>query len=1101
MLYYARNNALWDDQVAAPGAELSVKFKILGPVEISAGSERLDLGGTRQQIVVAMLLLHANRVVTMDRLLEAIYGEDPPPTARSQAQISISWLRRVFAARSTDPIILTREHGYVINVDIAGLDSRQFEELVASARTSRDAGRLDQAVACYRDALRLWRGPALDGIDSQLIRVTASRLDEQRIATNEVRLTLELELGRHHELVGELTELVQEHPLRERLRGQLMLALYRCDRAAEALEVYRQARQTMINELGIEPSGRLQQLQRAILNSDRSLELPVVASVRAQPAEPIKPQAPSLLPTDIADFTGRTFEISQINRQLIDPGSQDAPGAVSVAVLVGKGGVGKTCIAVHASHGLVAHFPDGQLFADLHGGTSHRVSPTQVLERFLRALGLPGPQIPEGLDERAEVYRDLMADRKVLVVLDGAANESQVSPLLPGTGAAAVIITSRSWLTGLAGAVHIEVGVFGPDKSLDLLARIAGVERVKTQLEAAAAVAEHCGHLPLALRIAGARLSARPHWSIEQLVDRLADETHRLDELRHGDMGIRPSILLTYNSVGEEARRLFRRLALLEVPLFTGWLSAALLDQPFAQAQDVLEDLVGAQLIETMGTDSGVHSQYRFHELIRVFARERLATEEPAAERKTALERALSALLHLAERAHCRYFGGDYVRIRSDAPRFELPEQLVGQLVGDPLSWYERERAVLVAGVRQAAQAGLVELCWGLASSAVALFESRVYLDDWRETHDIALEATSKARNVRGQAAMRYSIGSLHMVQQRFTRAHRELTTAAQLFAEVGDDHGVALVILHIAYLDRLSGRLGDASRRYEQALAVFRRTGDQIAIAYVLQGLAHVKLEVNELDSAKGLLAEALQLCQGANCARIEAQVLYRMGEAYLQAGDLADGVSTFEEVLQITTDMGDLIGEGYAWQGIGAAKLRQGELEKAHNALHRVLELAGSTGERLIEGRSLLGLTELALAKGDPGEAVAFAQKACEVFRDMGSLIYHARALTLLSDAHSCLGDAEAANAASVDADALRTKLAGHIQPLIASDGLLLIPSHLRERRITLVVAHVAGRCTPPPDRTLRPRAVSHRLRVRCPLHGAASGRIPLTYGDALP
>jgi DNA-binding SARP family transcriptional activator len=1022
-----------------------VKFKILGPVEITAGSERLDLGGTRQQIVIAMLLLHANRVVTMDRLLEAIYGEDLPPTARSQAQISISWLRRVFAARSRDPIILTREHGYAINVDSAGLDSRQFEELVASARTSRDAGRLDQAVAYYRDALRLWRGPALDGIDSQLIRVTASRLDEQRIATNEVRLELELELGRHHELVGELTELVQEHPLRERLRGQLMLALYRCDRTAEALEVYRQARQTMIDELGIEPSGRLRQLQRAILNSDSSLELPVVATVRReQPAGATERQAPSLLPTDIADFTGRTVELSQINRQLIHPGGQDAPVAVSVAVLVGKGGVGKTCIAVHASHGLAAHFPDGQLFADLHGGTSHRVSPTQVLERFLRALGLPGPQIPEGLDERAEVYRALIADRKVLVVLDGAATESQVSPLLPGTGAAAVIITSRSWLTGLAGAVHIEVGVFGPDKSLDLLARIAGVERVKTQLQAAAAVAEHCGHLPLALRIAGARLSARPHWSIEQLVDRLADETHRLDELRHGDMGIRPSILLTYNSVGEEARRLFRRLALLEVPLFTGWLSAALLDQPFAHAQDVLEDLVSAQLIETMGTGSGVHSQYRFHELIRVFARERLATEEPAAERRTALERGLSALLYLAERAHCGYFGGDYVRIRSDAPRFELPEQLVGQLVGDPLSWYERERAVLVAGVRQAAQAGLVELCWGLASSAVALFESRVYLDDWRETHDIALEATSKARNVRGQAAIRYSIGSLHMVQQRFTPAHRELTTAAQLFAEVGDDHGVALAILHIAYLDRLSGRLDDATRRYEQALAVFRRTEDQIAVAYVLQGQAHVKLEVNEVDSATGLLAEALQLCRGANCARIEAQVLYRIGEAYLQTGDLADGVSTFEEVLRITTDMGDLIGEGYAWQGIGAAKLRQGELEEAHNALHRVLELAGSTGERLIEARSLLGLSELALAKGDPGEAVVFAQQACELFRDMGSLIYQVQALTLLGDAHSRRDDAEAASAASVEADALRTKLAGHTQSLIAGDGLLLIPCH---------------------------------------------------------
>ena len=1024
---------------------LAVKFKILGPLEIVAGSERLELGGTRQQIVVAMLLLNASRVVTMDRLLEAIYGADLPPTARSQAQISISWLRRVFASHSRDRIILTREHGYVINVDSEGLDSRQFEALVAAARTSQDTGRLDQAVACYRDALRLWRGPALDGIDSQLIRVTASRLDEQRIATNEDRLTLELDLGRHHELVGELTELVQEHPLRERLRGQLMLALYRCDRVAEALEVYRQARRTMIDELGIEPSGRLQQLERAILNSDRSLELPVAATVRAQPAQPAKLQAPSLLPTDIADFTGRADEIALINRQLTHPGRQDAPVAVPVVVLVGKGGVGKTSIAVHASHGVAAHFPDGQLFADLHFGTSRLVSPTQVLERFLRALGVPGPQIPEGLDERAEVYRNLLADRKVLVVLDGATSESQVSPLLPGTGAAAVIITSRNWLTGLAGAVHMEIGVFGPDKSLDLLARIAGVERVTAQPTAAAAVAEHCGHLPLALRIAGARLSARPHWSIQQMVDRLADETRRLDELRHGDMGIRPSILLTYDSVGEQARRLFRRLALLDVPLFAGWLSAALLDLPFAQAQDVLEDLVSAQLIETLSNDSSGHSQYRFHDLIRVFARERLATEEPAAERRMALERALSALLHLAEWAHCRYFGGDYVRIRSDGPRWGLPEQLADRLVEDPLSWYERERAVLVAGVRQAAQAGLVELCWGLASSTVPLFESRVYLDDWRETHEIALEATSKARNVRGQAAMRYSIGSLHMMQQRFVPAHQELATAAQLFAEIGDDQGVALVIRHIAYLDRLSGRFDDATRRYEQALALFRRVGDHIATAYVLQGLAHVKLEENELGSAMGLLAEALRLCRGANCGRIEAQVLHRMGEAHLQAGDLAEAVSTFEEVLKISSEIGDLIGEAYAWQGIGVARLRQGELDQAHSALHRVLELAGSTGERLSEARSLLGLSELALARGDPGEAVVFAQEACEVFHDMGILIYHLRALTLLSAAHSCLGDVEAASAVAAEADALRTKLTGGAQPPIATDALLLLLDQL--------------------------------------------------------
>ena len=253
--------------------------------------------------------------------------------------------------------------------------------------------------------------------------------------------------------------------------------------------------------------------------------------------QPARQQVPSLLPTDIADFTGRAEQIEQIHQRLTRAAGQGTELAVPVVVITGQGGVGKTSTAVHASHGVAEQFRDGQLFADLHGGSSHPVGPMQVLERFLRALGVPGSQIPEGLDERAEVYRNLLADRKILVVLDDAVGESQVSPLLPGSGAAAVLVTSRSRLAGLAGATHVEVNVFDAGKSLDLLARIAGADRVQTQSQAAAAVAAQCGHLPLALRIAGARLAARPHWSIQQLVDRLADETRRLDELsarRHG---------------------------------------------------------------------------------------------------------------------------------------------------------------------------------------------------------------------------------------------------------------------------------------------------------------------------------------------------------------------------------------------------------------------------------------------------------------------------------------------------------------------------------------------------------------------------------------
>jgi DNA-binding SARP family transcriptional activator len=1000
-----------------------VKFGVLGPLAITSGSDRLDLGGVRQQIVVATLLISANRVVTTDRLLEAIYGANLPRTSRAQAQISISSLRRLFASHTSDEVISTREHGYVMQVVGGALDSEQFQELVTAARAARDAGQHDRAVACYRDALRLWRGPALDGIDSELVRAAASRLDELRIATNEDRLELELGLGRHHELVGELTELVHEFPLREQLRGLLMLALYRSDRAAEALETYRQARRTMIDELGIEPGERLQQLEHAILVSDPSVEPPT------EPARiaPVREQIPNLLPTDIADFTGRAAQLAQVRECLLGEAARGAQRPLPVVVIAGKGGVGKTSLATHAAHSVAHHFSDGLLFADLHGGTSNLVSPMGVLERFLRALGVPTAQIPEGLDERAEIYRSLVADRKVLVVLDDATSENQVWPLLPGGGAAGVIITTRRRLTGLAGASHVELDVLDADMSLDLLAHIAGEERVQAEHEAAVAVVRHCGRLPLALRIAGARLSARPHWSIQDLGERLADETRRLDELRHGDMGIRPSIVLTYQGITEQARRLFRRLALLEVPDFSDWQSAALLDQPLDAAEDVLDDLLGAHLIESAGGGSGVDRQYRFHDLIRVFARERLAAEEPAAERTAALERALGALLYLAEEAQRRYFGGDYIRVRCDAPRWPPPPRLAEQLVSDPLAWYDRERLTLVAGVRQAAQAGLVELSWGLASGTVPLFESRVYLDDWQETHDIALAVARKAHDVRGQAAMLNSMGSFHLTQQRMESAHVELTEAAQLFQEVGDERGIALVTRDLAYLDRLSGRLDDAIRRYEQALAVFRRFGDRITTASSLHGLAQVRLELNQPDEAKELLAEALLLCRAAQCGRIEAQVLHRLGEAHLWAGELPDAVRAFQSSLTISTEIGDLIGQSYALQGTGVARLRLAEFNGARDALQSALELAVTNRERLAQGRALLGLGELSLASGDPGQAVVFGRQASDVFRGIGATRYDARALRLLDDAHAALGDGAVAGVALTEAVAPRMKLLG--------------------------------------------------------------------------
>ncbi|HEY1622726.1 MAG TPA: BTAD domain-containing putative transcriptional regulator [Streptosporangiaceae bacterium] len=1000
-------------------------FKILGPLEIVVGAERLDLGGSRQQVVVATLLLSANKVVALDRLLEAIYGEELPPTARAQAQISISSLRRTFASASDSAVLTTHAQGYVIAVEPGRLDSERFEELVGAARAAREAGNPHAAMARYRDALRLWRGPALDGIDSPLLSAAAHRLDEQRLATTEERLSLELELGRHHELVGELSELVEKHPLRERLRGQLMLALYRCDQAAEARAVYRQAEHIMNEELGIDPSEHLRKLDHAIRGSAPALALPSQTTVPRQVTFPV----PSLLPADIADFTGRTAQLEQARRYLANTGGDVTRGAAPIVVITGRGGTGKTSLCVHAAHEIAESFPDGQLFANMHGAVPHPVSPMQVLERFLRVLGLPGAQLPEGLDARAEVYRNMLAGRKVLVVLDDVASESQVSPLIPGDGTAAMMITSRSRLGGLADPAHIEVDVFDAEKSLELLVRIVGADRVATEPEAAATVAEHCAHLPLALRIAGARLAARPHWRIQRLAGRLADETRRLDELRHGDMGIRPSISLSYESAGKVARRLLRRLALLDVPCYSSWLASVLIEAPLGRTEDLLDDLVSAQLIEVTGC-AGLDRQYRLHDLVRVFARERLAVEETAAERKDVLEHALGALLYLADEAHARYYGGDYARIPSEAPRMPLPRPLTERLVADPLAWYERERATLISGVRQAAQAGLAGLCWGLAFSAVALFEARAYLDDWQETHEIALDAARKAHDVRGQAAMLYSTGSLHMVQQRPDPARRELTMAAQLFTDAGDVHGVAHVTRHIAYLDRMNGKLADATARYEQALAILRDVGDKIATACALHHLAQVKLELHQPGEAIELLSEALELCQVTRCERIEAQVLYRMGEVWLQTGELASAIDAFGRTLSITSGIGDFIGQAYALLGSGVALTRQGAFGEARDALRRALELARSVNERMAQARALLGRAELALACGDPRQAATLSELASDSFHLMQAPLYEVQALTLLGSAHTALGDAATAEAVTTSAAALRVKVLGDEQ-----------------------------------------------------------------------
>ncbi|GGT07045.1 SARP family transcriptional regulator [Planobispora rosea] len=1030
-------------------------FSLLGPLEVTAEGRRLKLGGTRQQVVLATLLLEANRTVTIGRLMEAIYGDDPPSTSKAQVQICISALRRLFGLYHDSNFILTRPQGYVIQVDPVDVDAHRFESLIQGARRAQAENQIERAAKMYRKALAEWRGPALAGVESRLLESAAQRLEEQRLTALEACAELELELGYHSQLVGELSELVQTHPLRERLRAHLMRAMYRSGRQAEALQVYRQGKETMVEELGIDPGDELQQLEHSILTSDPDLDLPrapVIDPVQepAVAATASAPASPVMLPTTIADFTGRDHQLRQISAALGAARREPSRIAVPIVVIVGKAGIGKTTVAVQAAHRVAAEFPDGQLFANLHGAATLPVSPMQVLERFLRVLGVSGSALPETLDERAEMYRAMIAGRRMLIVLDDAAGESQVLPLLPGDPASAVIVTSRGRLGGMPGAVHLDVDVFDTVQSMELLARVAGAERVHAEPAAAARLAGLCGYLPLALRIAGARLSVHPHWTLERLARRLGDEARRLDELKHGDMGVRASLSITYEGVSEQARMLFRRLAILDCAVLSSWVGAALLDVPFSDAEDLFDELAHAQLVEIAGNGRGVHTQYRFHDLIRVFARERLVAEESITERKAALARVLGALLLLAGAASDREHG-DNIRVRSpDAVIWPLPDDVVLPLVADPMAWFERERLVLVSGIRQAAQAGLTALCWSLTLTTAMFLEYRVYIDDWREIHDIAMSAVQQTADRRGQAAILHSIGAYSYTEQRYEDARRAFEQSLELFRELGDEQGAGLAIRSIGMLDRLSGQFELAAERLEEALDIFRRTGTTVAAAYVLHNLGWLRLDLGDVEGARVMLTQALEMSSAGGSRRIVAQVLHRLGHVHLQADDPAAASETFEKALGVVRTIGDPIGEAYALHGLGSAQVRLGRLDEAALTLREALDVAGTAKHRLVESYILLSLGEVTLLARDQAEAVPLLQRSRDLASHLQVPMTEVRCLLLLGDAHTQLGDAATARQHLLDAQMLvekleaassaqlREQVAAKLDELNRSDGL---------------------------------------------------------------
>jgi DNA-binding SARP family transcriptional activator len=978
---------------------MAVGLRILGPIEFLAHDRSVKVGGPREYAVLAVLALRANRTTTVEQLIDAVWGENPPSTARGQIQGCISGLRKLFDDAQAQIAIETRSAGYQLSVSADELDSERFAALVAVAQRQAGAGELAEAAGSLRTALDLWRGPPLEGVASEYVQRSATLLADARLSAIEERVRLDLELGRHDEIGNELRALVAEYPLRERLYGFLMLALYRSGHQAEALEVCRRARVTLIDEIGIDLSPQLQNLERAILNRDPSLNLPS-GHGRPSSAGGNHPSGPRQLPNTTADFIGRQSQIQQIVRILSEAQqSETARFSVPIVGIYGRGGVGKSTLALRAAHESADGFPDGHLYVDLSGQEGPDRS-ALLLARLLRSLGVTGSAIPDDPQERAELYRSRLANKRLLLLFDDVSSEEEVLPLLPGSPGCGVILTSRSRLDVVHGAVWINLDAFDRDTAMELLAKIVGRPRLEAEPESAAELVQYCGGLPLALRIAGARLASRPHWRIAELARRLKSEQQRLDELSHRGLEIRASIGLSYRSLTEQSKRLFRLFALIRAPDLPGWVAAALLDVGFDEAEEALERLVDVQLVHTVQAP-GRPTRYGFHDLIRVYAQERLLATESEAERTEALSRLLGAWLGLAEQAHRAEYGGDYTILHGNAPRVPVAGWAADDLADNPMQWLESARGGVGPAVPAAPAAGLDELCWDLALTSVCLFEVKGYFDDWRETAELALATTVRAGNRTGQAAMLYSLGTLAMFQKQLGRAADAFGQSLDIFVAEGNVHGQALVLRNAAMVDRLLGNFTDMLTRYDEALIKMRAVGDLIGEATILRSLAKFQMDEGNTDAASAMLTEALELCQRTNYVRGEAQVISRFAELYLSTGQVVLARQTLNRVLASVRQIGDRIGEAHTVYWLGVVRRREGSLDTAEATFALATSIAEQVGDRLIEAQAHYALGELSLIRTDNARAWSHLDRARVLFDELGSGLWLARSLIRLGEA----------------------------------------------------------------------------------------------------
>jgi DNA-binding SARP family transcriptional activator len=695
--------------VTGPSAD-DVDFRLLGPLVVRSGRRVIPVPGGKQRVVLAVLLLSAGQMVPADRIADMLWGAAPPPSARVAVRNYVKRLRQTLAEAGPG-LIGTLPGGYLLSVDPGRLDVARFEGLLGAAQAAVRDGSWERAAAQAAAALALWRGDPLADVESDALAAReVPRLAEMRLQALEARIDADLQLGRHASAIAELRRQVSAHPLREHPHAQLMLALYRSGRQAEALAAYQHARRILLEELGTEPGSRLRELQQQILTGD-----PALAATAALVTGGLRPAVPRQLPGTVRHFTGRSAELTALAGLLRQAGRPG--GTVVISAIGGTAGVGKTALALHWTHRVAGEFPDGQLYVNLRGfgpsGTP--VTPEAGVRGFLDALGVPPDRIPAGLDARAAMYRSLVAGKRILVLLDNARDADQVRPLLPGTAGSMAVVTSRSRLAGLAvteGAVQVSLGVFTASEASELLASRLGPARVAREPQAAAEITALCARLPLALAITAARAAARPGVPLAVIAAELRQAGDRLDLLTAGDPAtdVRAVFSWSYRSLGERAARMFRLLGLHPGPDISAPAAASLAGLRLPQAQAALRELTGAHLLTEPAP-----ARFAFHDLLRTYAAEQAGIIDTGAARRTAIRRMLDHYLHTGYSAALLIFPSCVPLTLTAARPGTVQEVLADRR--QAMDWFEAEHQVLPGVTAAAAAAGFDEHAWQLQGS------------------------------------------------------------------------------------------------------------------------------------------------------------------------------------------------------------------------------------------------------------------------------------------------------------------------------------------------------------------------------------------------